>query len=303
MPTMATTAHATIICTARERCAPMCQRARGSDAPWFGAVPEPSLRRAMRERGCGANRPRTASPTMHLEIMTATDPATRERAYGVRQRVFVEEQGVSQELEHDEHDAFCPHVLALLEGMPVGAARYRSTPNGIKIERVAVLAEQRARGVGARMVEHILAELAQGSVAYVHAQESALGFWARMGFAVEGDGFVEADIAHRTMFLRPQRDAFAITSVLAASPQRVWAHASSIEGISFELGPWLHMSVPRGTDARSLSDRLSRGAVSLPWSMGRAWLLLLGLVPFDWDDMTIVELQPGQRFLERSSML
>ncbi|HEX6242477.1 MAG TPA: GNAT family N-acetyltransferase [Polyangiales bacterium] len=239
---------------------------------------------------------------MRLQILIAADPGTRERAYRVRQRVFVEEQGVSQELERDEHDSVCLHVLALLNGVPVGAARYRATSSGTKIERVAVLAAQRTHGVGARMVQHVLAQVPQDSVAYVHAQESALGFWARMGFALEGERFEEAGIAHRKMFARPQRHAFAITSVLRASPARVWVHAASIEGIRFELGPWLSMSVPAGADASALSERLSHGEVPLPWSLGRAWLLALGVVPFDWDDMTIVELDPGRRFLERSSM-
>ena len=37
--------------------------------------------------------------------------------------------------------------------------------------------------------------------------------------------------------------------------------------------------------------------------LGRAWLRLFGLVPFDYDHLTIAELEPGVRFLERSTML
>ena len=32
-------------------------------------------------------------------------------------------------------------------------------------------------------------------------------------------------------------------------------------------------------------------------------MLLFGLVPFDYDDLTLVEVWPGRGFLERSSML
>jgi hypothetical protein len=36
---------------------------------------------------------------------------------------------------------------------------------------------------------------------------------------------------------------------------------------------------------------------------GRSWILLLGLLPVEYDDLRLVELDPGRRFLERSSML
>ena len=35
----------------------------------------------------------------------------------------------------------------------------------------------------------------------------------------------------------------------------------------------------------------------------RSWLLLLRVLPVDWSDLTLVELEPGRRFLERSPML
>jgi ligand-binding SRPBCC domain-containing protein len=34
----------------------------------------------------------------------------------------------------------------------------------------------------------------------------------------------------------------------------------------------------------------------------RSWLLLLCVLPVDWSDLTLVELEPGRRFLERSPM-
>jgi len=37
--------------------------------------------------------------------------------------------------------------------------------------------------------------------------------------------------------------------------------------------------------------------------IGRSWILLFGLVPFDYDDLTLVRLEPGRGFLERSTML
>jgi hypothetical protein len=46
-----------------------------------------------------------------------------------------------------------------------------------------------------------------------------------------------------------------------------------------------------------------------PWAsswakkIGRSWILLLGLIPFDYDDLTLVELVPNCGFLERSQMM
>ena len=37
--------------------------------------------------------------------------------------------------------------------------------------------------------------------------------------------------------------------------------------------------------------------------LGRSWILLGGLLPVDYDDLCLAELEPGRRFLERSSTL
>ncbi len=96
---------------------------------------------------------------------------------------------------------------------------------------------------------------------------------------------------------------FEIGTDLAASPAELWDHATSIDGIGYELGPWLCMTVPRGLDARAFAARLGGGGAALPARLGRSWVLALGVVPFDWDDLAIVEVEPGRRFLERSTML
>jgi predicted GNAT family N-acyltransferase len=120
----------------------------------------------------------------------------------IRRTVFVEEQGVPSELEVDGRDDAADHFLARLGALPVATARARHTPKGWKVERVAVLRPQRQLGVGKALVCHILARAPAGSVVYVHAQESALGFWERLGFVAEGPRFEEAGIGHRWMVFR-----------------------------------------------------------------------------------------------------
>lgn len=136
---------------------------------------------------------------MDLIVRVAGSEAERADAFAVRRRVFIEEQGVHADLERDQHDDACAHLIALAGGRVVGAARYRYTERGVKLERVAVLAELRGRGVGRQLVRGAIALLPAGSEVYVHAQHSALGFWQRMGFVAEGPPFEEAGIPHRLM--------------------------------------------------------------------------------------------------------
>lgn len=123
----------------------------------------------------------------------------------IRRTVFVEEQAVPVELEVDGRDEGSEHFLARLGALPVATARARHTPEGWKVERVAVLRPQRQLGVGRELVRHVLAQAPAGALVYVHAQESALGFWERLGFVAEGPRFEEAGIGHRWMVFRGAR--------------------------------------------------------------------------------------------------
>ena len=69
------------------------------------------------------------------------------------------------------------------------------------------------------------------------------------------------------------------------------------EGINDEVRPWMRMTVPRRLRGKTIDD------VEPGEGLGRSWLLLFGLIPFDYDDLGLAELGPGHRFLERSTML
>lgn len=84
---------------------------------------------------------------------------------------------------------------------------------------------------------------------------------------------------------------------VAATPDAVWARVVDAEGINHEMRPWMTMRMPRGTAGLTIET------IPLGRPVGRAWLRLFGLIPFDYDHLTIVELEPGKRFLERSTML
>jgi hypothetical protein len=86
-------------------------------------------------------------------------------------------------------------------------------------------------------------------------------------------------------------------SGLAAAPDAVWRRVTSIDGIADEMYPLLRMTFPRGMHALPVDGFLPGRRLC------RSWLLLLCVLPIDWSDLTLVELEPGRRFLERSPML
>jgi predicted GNAT family N-acyltransferase len=118
------------------------------------------------------------------------------QAYRIRHAVFVLEQGVPVELEHDEHDAAALHAL-LLDENGSGLATGRLLADG-HIGRVAVLAEYRGQGLGKRVMQALIAEGARREHAalLLHAQLDAVPFYAALGFAPLGKVFMEAGIAH-----------------------------------------------------------------------------------------------------------
>lgn len=91
--------------------------------------------------------------------------------------------------------------------------------------------------------------------------------------------------------------SFRIESRLAASTPEVWSEVTTAAGINKELGPWLHMTVPREFAGLDTTQPIPLGR-----RLFRSWILLFGVLPIDYDDLTVVRLDPGRGFLERSSM-
>ena len=120
----------------------------------------------------------------------------------LRRVVFIEEQGVSEAEELDGLDEAAIHLLALDGGRPVGTARLLVRGATGKIGRVCVLPEARGTGLGAALIRAALAEL-RGmpgvAEAYLGSQSHATGFYEKLGFAVEGEEFLDAGIPHRHM--------------------------------------------------------------------------------------------------------
>ena len=117
----------------------------------------------------------------------------------VREQVFVREQAVPIELEWDEFDPLCQHVVAEAASQVIGTGRL--LPDG-HIGRMAVLESWRGQGVGSALLEALLQIARNRGIGRVrlHAQSRAVTFYLRHGFVAEGEEFIEAGIPHRTMW-------------------------------------------------------------------------------------------------------
>lgn len=137
-----------------------------------------------------------ARPAIRVE--TVDFAQWREAIYRIRTRVFVQEQGVPEEIERDLLDPDSLHVLAWAGAEAVGTGRL--TPRG-RIGRMAVLGPHRGRGVGTRMLEQLTREATKTGLGelVLASQLSARGFYRRLGFAAQGEVFVEAGIDHILM--------------------------------------------------------------------------------------------------------
>lgn len=138
---------------------------------------------------------------MKISIVTGDWDSLRDHAQDLRVEVFVVEQGVPVELEWDESDEVSTHAVAYDEaGQPIATGRL--LPDG-HIGRMAVRKSARGQGIGAQVLRALLDEAKR--LGYqelvLHAQSHAVEFYARHGFELRGEEFMEAGIPHRQMIL------------------------------------------------------------------------------------------------------
>ena len=138
---------------------------------------------------------------MTLHVAPTTDIAACRR---LRRTVFIEEQGVAEADEIDDLDGTATHLLATLDGAPVGSARLLTLGEVGKIGRVCVLKSHRGHGIGAALTRAAVAHfrtLPGVTTAKLGAQTHAVPFYAALGFVPTGPEYIDANIPHRDMVL------------------------------------------------------------------------------------------------------
>ena len=85
-------------------------------------------------------------------------------------------------------------------------------------------------------------------------------------------------------------------SDLEAGPDFAWAWITSIDSVSKEMFPFFRMTAPAGM--RNIASIAFMPGVP----MFRSWILLAGVLPVDFSDLTLVSVTSGVGFVERSRM-
>ena len=122
-------------------------------------------------------------------------------AFALRREVFVLEQHVPPEEEHDAYDLAATHLVAIAEGEVVGTLRIVFLPEHAKIGRVAVHQLWRGKGIARQLIQAAMQLAATRGERrfYLTAQTSALGLYEKLGFTAFGEEFLDAGIPHLQM--------------------------------------------------------------------------------------------------------
>ena len=112
----------------------------------------------------------------------------------LRHQVFVDEQGIPEEIENDGKDSKSVHVIALDNDKPVGTARLTimDDQNAV-LARVAIHAEYRGKGIGKLLVQKLEASAKRLGVNYISLQPHYYleKFYTGLGYrTIEGEEMV-----------------------------------------------------------------------------------------------------------------
>jgi predicted GNAT family N-acyltransferase len=116
----------------------------------------------------------------------------------IRTLVFIEEQNVPEDMEWDECDETCIHIIVEKDNEYIATGRLLETG---QIGRMAVLNAYRKSGVGSAMLAKLLsiAESKDMASVFLNAQIDAISFYKKFEFEEEGGVFDDAGIPHRKM--------------------------------------------------------------------------------------------------------
>ena len=121
----------------------------------------------------------------------------------IREKVFIDEQKVTPQLEWDGLDEEAIHFLVYKDEKAIGCARALVIENHMQLGRMAVLKEHRHQGIGSALIEKAIttSKLNQLSSIYISAQCHAIDFYTKFGFEVTSEIYLDAEIPHRDMKL------------------------------------------------------------------------------------------------------
>jgi predicted GNAT family N-acyltransferase len=141
-----------------------------------------------------------------MEIIRVHSLEQLNQCFTIRNKVFVEEQGVPAEIELDEYDHSpdaCAHTLVLRKGQPAATGRWRSyKPDTAKLQRLAVLKHYRGTGIGRSLILALEEQAREAGFQFciLDGQCQAEPFYLKLGYVtISEQPFEEAGIMHVRM--------------------------------------------------------------------------------------------------------
>ena len=121
----------------------------------------------------------------------------------IRKSVFTNEIGISESELFDKHDEHCDHFILFDGKQVVGAVRFVSQEENIKLERMAILVQFRSKNYGKRAISQLKEYYhTQGySKIILDSIYSVRDFYKKCGFLEEGKIFQRVGIEHIRMSL------------------------------------------------------------------------------------------------------
>lgn len=129
------------------------------------------------------------------------DPVYQD-ALNLRKAVFIEEQKIPADIEIDELENACWHLVLYDQSEAIATCRlFPKNAETIKLQRVAVKKSKRGFGYGSKLLtiaEQVAKEKGYQKI-ILHAQEPSLSFYEKAHYQKQGDCFLEAGIPHYLM--------------------------------------------------------------------------------------------------------
>ncbi len=146
----------------------------------------------------------------HRSAVADLDPVVLYRLLELRVAVFVVEQAAAYpDVDGRDVEPGAELLWAEEDGAVLGTARVLREPEAMRIGRVATAPDARSRGVASalmRLAVERCTEVAPEAPMVLDAQEHLADWYARFGFAIDGERFHEDGIPHVPMRRGPGTD-------------------------------------------------------------------------------------------------
>ena len=145
---------------------------------------------------------------MHFQIIQHNSPLYQ-KAVALRQDILRTPLGLcflNSELESECHQL---HIVGCLDEDVVCCASLMPQQDFCKVRQVAVKANQQHLGIGTKLMQFCEQEAKNLGFKRIelHARLSALNFYLKQNYIIQGEVFIEVNLPHRKMYKNLENEA------------------------------------------------------------------------------------------------